>query len=298
VTLLTTSPAELRRRRTFHEDPWRLNRRTVVLALAGVTALTEVAAIAGMLPALVVGGLPLSLSVLPAMALACACGSRLLGRSAIRPVAAVFWSVTGALAAVAGLAFARAGNLDLYGGWMLAALNEELVYRLAIPAVVATSLRLGNVRPHPARVAGLASAGLLFVVLPGHLEQMAGPAGPAPYIAFAALSAFVVYRSGSILPMALAHATANLLTALMWKEAVPADARSLGVASVLSLLVLAYGRPARIAHGDHGGLIDTQTGLAVVAIDLRDNQHPMLELEDGRVLPIHGSMVKAKALRT
>jgi hypothetical protein len=112
-----------------------------------------------------------------------------------------------------------------------------------------------------------------------------------PYMAFATLSAFIVYRSGSILPMAIGHAISNLLTVLMWQDAVPSDTRSMLLASMLGLLVLAYGRPARITYGDDGGLLDTRTGQAVVAIDLRDGQSPLLELEDGRFLPVHQAMV-------
>jgi len=47
----------------------------------------------------------------------------------------------------------------------------------------------------------------------------------------------------------------------------------------------------RITVGDDGGLVDTQTGLAVTAIDLRDGQPALLELADGRYLPVHADMV-------
>lgn len=58
------------------------------------------------------------------------------------------------------------------------------------------------------------------------------------------MSAFIVYRSGSVLPMAVAHAISNLLTVLMWGEAVPGGARSAGLACILGLLVLATAAPA------------------------------------------------------
>ena len=103
-----------------------------------------------------------------------------------------------------------------------AAFDEELVYRLAIPAVIAAALRLGNVRPNAARIAGLLGAGIWFCLLPGHLDQVSSPAGFVPYVSFAALSAFVVYRSGSILPVAVAHAISNILTFLMFGAAVTA----------------------------------------------------------------------------
>jgi hypothetical protein len=267
------------------------NRRTLVLGLSGITMLVEILSIAGLVPKLWIGGLPLSFSLLPAMALGLACGSRLLGRSALRRAAVGFWVLAGLLLAGLTAMCARHGRLDLVPALSFAALDEELVYRLAIPAVIAAALRLGNVRPNAARIAGLVAAGFWFCLLPGHLDQVTTPSGFLPYVAFSSLSAFIVYRSGSILPLAVGHAISNLLTFLMFGAAVTADARGLTLASVLCLLVLAYGRPRRITVGDDGGLVDTRTGLAVTAIDLRDGQPALVELADGRYLPVHSDMV-------
>ena len=267
------------------------NRRTLVLGLSGITMITEVLSLAGLLPPLWIGGIGLSFSLLPAMALGLACGSRLLGRSGVRRAAIVFWAIGGLLMAGITAMYVHLDRLDLVPALVFAALDEELVYRLAIPAVIAAALRLGNVRPNAARITGLVAAAFWFCLLPGHLEQVATPTGFFPYLAFASLSALIVYRSGSILPLAFAHAISNLLTFLMFGAAVTADARGLGLASILCLLVLAYGRPRRITVGDDGGLLDTQTGLAVTAIDLRDGQPALLELADGRYIPVHEQMV-------
>ncbi len=267
------------------------NRRTLVLGLSGITMIVEILGLAHLLPPLWIGGLGLSFSLLPATALALACGSRLLGRSAIRRAAVWFWSITGVLFAAITALCIREGRFDLVPALSAAAFDEELVYRLAIPAVIAAALRLGNVRPNTARIAGLLGAGIGFCLLPGHLDQVTSPVEFIPYVSFAALSGFIVYRSGSILPLAIGHAISNILTFLMFGAAVTADARGLGMASVLCLLVLAYGRPRRITVGDDGGLVDTQTGLAVTAIDLRDGQPALVELADGRYLPVHAGMV-------
>lgn len=271
-------------------------RRNLILALAGITALTEVLDIAGLVPPVPVGGLDLSASLVPALVLGVACGPRLLGRSTIRRAATGFWIAVAVLMPVLAVLYVREGRFGFYPALILAALDEELVYRLAIPAVIAACLRLGKVRPAPARIAGLVAAGFWFCLLPGHLEQVTHPSGIVPYVAFAALAAFIVYRSGSILPMAIGHAISNLLTVLMWREAVPADARSAGLACVLALLVLAYGRPSRITIGDDGNLVDIQTGLEVSAIDLRDGQPAVVELTDGRILPVHANMVVPPSL--
>ena len=82
---------------------------------------------------------------------------------------------------------------------------------------------------------------------------------------FTLLASILVYRSGSLLPMALAHAVANLTTVLMWQDSLPQDLRSVVLASVLALLALAYGRPRRFTIDDERGLIDIQTGLPVIS---------------------------------
>jgi hypothetical protein len=272
------------------------SRRTLVLGLSGITMITEILSLAHLLPPLWIGGLGLSFSLLPATALALACGSRLLGRSGVRRAAIWFWSIAALLFAAVTALCIRDGRFDLVPALSAAAFDEELVYRLAIPAVIAAALRLGNVRPNAARIAGLVGAGIWFCLLPGHLDQVTTPVAFVPYVSFAALSAFIVYRSGSILALAVGHAISNILTFLMFGAAVTADARGLALASVLCLLVLAYGRPRRITVGDDGGLVDIQTGLTVSAIDLRDGQPALVELADGRYLPVHAEMVLPREL--
>lgn len=271
-------------------------RRALVLALSGLTALTEVAFVSDLVPGLPIGGLTLSSALVPGLALAAVCGPRLLGRSTSRRAAVGFWISSLLLLAVLAVVYGRDGRLGLFSALTSAALGEELVYRLAIPAVIAAALRLGGVAGTTARMAGFTGAALWFCLLPGHREQITSPAGLLPFLAFAALSAFIVHRSGSLLPIAIGHAISNLLTVLMWREAVPADARSAGLACVLALLVLAYGRPRRITVDDAGGLVDTHTGLAVTAIDLRDGRPATVQLADGRILPVHAGMARPQGV--
>lgn len=274
------------------------SRRRLVLTMALVTMLVEIASITGALPPLWVGGIPIPLSFLPGMGLAAVCGERLLGRSTHRPAAVAYWTAIVAVLAATASIYLRYGHLDLWTGLVAASLNEELVYRLAVPAVVAFMLRLGQVRPDIARVASLAVGGAWFVLLPGHREQMSTIAGALPFIAFAALAAVIVHRSGSILPMAAGHAVSNLLTFLVWGDAVRSDARSMGLACVLGLLVVAYGRPRRLTLDDHGGMVDIRTGLAVTTIDLREGQPATVTLADGRTIEVEGQLVKRVHLPT
>lgn len=271
-------------------------RRALVLALAGITALTEAAFVAGIVPGLHMADLDLSIAILPALVLGVACGARLLGRSTRRRAAVAYWLLAAVMLPALAYAFAHIHRIGWYSGLLAAALGEELIYRLAIPAVIAAALRIGGVRPTGARIAGLAGAGLWFVLLPGHREQMTSLATALPFVAFAALAAVIVYRSGSILPMAIGHAISNLLTVLMWQHGITPPARSIALGFALALLLMAYGKPSRITLGDDGELVDTQTGLLVTAIDLRDGQPATVELVDGRVLPVHTQILRPHGL--
>ncbi len=293
VTRLPTSPTA-----ALRTDAPAGSRRRLVLAMALVTMLVEIAGITGSVPPLWVGGIPIPLSFLPGMGLAAVCGERLLGRSTHRPAAVAYWTATVAVLGATASIYIRYDHLDLWTGLVAASLNEELVYRLAIPAVIAFLLRVGQVRPDRARIASLTIAGAWFVLLPGHREQMATVAGAIPFIAFAALAAVIVHRSGSILPMAAGHAVSNLLTFLVWGDAVRSDARSMGLACVLGLLVLAYGRPRRLTLDDHGGMVDVRTGLAVTAIDLREGWPATVTLADGRTIEVDGQLVNHQHLST
>lgn len=265
-------------------------RRRLVLAMAAFTMAIEILAIAGLVPDVRIGSIDLSLSIVPALGLAVACGERLLGRSTWRPAAVFYWVAVAGILPVLAVRYAQTGRLGLWTGLLAASVGEELVYRLAIPAVIALVLRAGKVRPDWARMSGLALAGLWFVLLPGHREQMHSVAAAVPFVAFALLSAVLVYRSGSVLPMAAGHAITNMLTVLVWRESVGADARSMGLACVLGLLVVAYGKPRRLTVTASGGLLDTRTGLDVTLIDLRDDHHASVTLSDGSTLDVDGHL--------
>lgn len=269
------------------------SRRRLVLLMAAFTTLVEIAAVADLVPSIPVGSLDLNLSLIPALGLAVVCGERLLGRSTGRRAAGAYWALVAVLLPVLAVVFIRTDRFGLWVSLLSASAAEELIYRLAVPAVVAALLRAGKVRADWARIGGLALAGLWFVLLPGHREQMDSVASALPFAAFALLSALLVYRSGSILPMAAGHAVVNMFTVLMWSEAVAADERGMALTCVLGLLVVAYGKPRRLTVGDDGGLIDTRTGLEVVVIDVRDGQAASVTLSDGRTLDVEGRLAHA-----
>lgn len=256
------------------------SRRRLVLGLALLTALVEIAVLAEVIPGIEIGDIAVSASLLPGLALAVACGSRLLGRSAHRWAAIAYWGAIAISLPVLAVSYAADDDLGIWTGLLAAALDEELVYRLAIPLVVAALLQAARVAIAPARIAGLVVSGAWFILLPGHREQVAGAGDVVVFVAFTILASLIVYRSGSILPLAAGHATINLWTYLLWSDSVNQSTRSWALASLLGLLLLAYGRPRRLAH-EGPGLVDTWTGQAVALIDLRDGTAPTATLADG-----------------
>jgi hypothetical protein len=245
------------------------DRRLFVLLLAAVTVAVEVAGLTGAITTIEVGRVILSPSLIPALVLAIACGDRLLGRARTRPAATAFWTAAGLASVMGAVLYLRTDYPADVPGLILAALDEELVYRLAIPAVLALLLRSVKVSPPLARLAGFVVAGAWFVLLPGHREQMDSVVTVVPFLAFAGLSAVMVYRSGSVLAMATAHAVSNLLTILVWTEDVQQGARSAVLGSLLILMLFAYGHTRRYIETDSGTIIDLRTG-QIVLVDLRD----------------------------
>lgn len=264
--------------------------------LAVFTVAVEALGIAGLLPSVRIGTLDLSLATLPSFALAVGCGKRLLGRSSNRRLATGYWVVVAGVIPALLLVYLQQGRPGLWVSFVVAAFGEEFVYRLAIPMVLAAAFRRAGVRAAWSRPVAFSIAAAWFVLLPGHREQMVHVSSAAPFIAYAALAAFVVYRSGAVLPMGAAHAVSNLLTALLWSGATSVDHRSVALVVVLVALVLAYGRPRRLTVTEDGELLDAGTGLEVRSVDLRDGNPVSATLEDGSVIVVEGAAETIRAL--
>ena len=103
---------------------------------------------------------------------------------------------------------------------MLAALGEELVYRLAVLIVVGVVVPRCSGAPGatprtgaPARASLRRSrAAWSFSLLPGHIAQMSGALTALPFASLGVVLGYAVLRTGALLPAAVVHAFLNLAT--------------------------------------------------------------------------------------
>ena len=132
-------------------------------------------------------------------------------------------------------------------GLVLAALGEELVYRLAVLILVgaACAAMLGRnwrnaedwgVGPG---IVALLAAGLVFTLLPGHVAQMSDGLHALPFACLGVVLGYAVLRTGALFPAAVVHALLNLATIAALDGQVSPRVRSLLAASALFSLVLA-----------------------------------------------------------
>jgi hypothetical protein len=120
-------------------------------------------------------------------------------------------------------------------GIVVAVAGEELVYRLA--AVVLFGALCARVAGRNWRdtadwgtgpaIGGLVGGGLVFSVLPGHVEQMTGATNVVPFLSLAILLGYLALRSGSLLPGFLVHLTIDLAALAFFAGELPSALRVL-----------------------------------------------------------------------
>jgi membrane protease YdiL (CAAX protease family) len=132
-------------------------------------------------------------------------------------------------------------------GLVLAALGEELVYRLAVLILVgaACAALLGRnwrnaedwgVGPG---IVALLAAGLVFTLLPGHVAQMSDGLHALPFACLGVVLGYAMLRTGALFPAAVVHALLNLATIAALEGQVSPGVRSLLATAALVSLVLA-----------------------------------------------------------
>ncbi|CAN5722273.1 hypothetical protein BH24ACT3_BH24ACT3_09040 [soil metagenome] len=258
-------------RTMLHATGGRDHRRQWLLAAATVTLLLEILGLAGVVDHVVLGRINLSPSLPASFLVAALAGTTIVGRRTDGRAALAYWVMGAVVLAGAGLAFARVNDPADVTGVILAGFNEELVYRLAVPMAVAVVLMVVGMGDRLALAAGFVLAGVWFVLLPGHRSQITEAGDVASYLAFAALSAIIAYRSAAVLAAGLVHVVVNLLTLLMWQGELSPGVRSAVIGGLLALLVLAYG--VRVPTRERG-MVDVAERLA--PWDLARSREPVI----------------------
>jgi len=131
-------------------------------------------------------------------------------------------------------------------GLILAALGEELVYRLAVLILVgaACAKMMGRnwrnaedwgVVPG---VVALLAAGLVFTLLPGHVAQMSDTLHALPFACLGVVLGYAVLRTGALFPAAVVHSVLNLATIAALAGTISVELRQGLAATALVALVL------------------------------------------------------------
>jgi membrane protease YdiL (CAAX protease family) len=124
---------------------------------------------------------------------------------------------------------ANLGSIDEVLGLVLGALDEELVYRLAVLIVIGAGCAalLGRNWRNPEDwglgpgVVALFGSGIVFALLPGHVAQMHDALGAVPFMSLGVVLAYAVLRTGALFPAVVVHASLNLVTIVAFIDGVP-----------------------------------------------------------------------------
>lgn len=130
-------------------------------------------------------------------------------------------------------------------GLVLAALGEELVYRLAVLIVVGTvvaKLTGHNWRNSEdwgpvAGISALVAGGVIFTLLPGHVAQMNSALTALPFASLGVVLGYAVLRTGALFPAVVVHAFLNIATIAVLAGEVSAEMRTaLALAALVALV--------------------------------------------------------------
>src|SRR5262249_13787489 len=131
-------------------------------------------------------------------------------------------------------------------GLVLAALDEEIVYCLAVLVLVGALVAKCSGRNWrnaedwgvgPGMAAIIAS-GLVFTVLPGHVAQMSDTLHALPFVCLGMVLGYAMLRTGALLPGVLVHALLNLATiAAFTGEMSPALRTALAAIALVALVL-------------------------------------------------------------
>jgi hypothetical protein len=142
---------------------------------------------------------------------------------------------------------ARTGRWDEGIGLVVAALGEELIYRLAV--IIAVGALCARILKRDWRntsewgvvpgVAAVVVGSVVFTILPGHVAQMSDAFHALPFASLGLVLGYTVLRTGGLIPATIVHALLNLATITAMEGAAPSGSRDAFVAVALITLVIA-----------------------------------------------------------
>lgn len=224
---------------------WPLSAPVVLLAL--VTVIVDVGTAWLDLSLGQLGRVPISPAFPLGVALAFAVGLRRLGLDpANRNAWREFLIVSSVALVYAGYSYSvHIGGTAEAIGLVVAALSEELVYRLAVLLVVGTLV--AKLTGHPWRnseewgavagISALIAGGVIFTLLPGHVAQMSGALTALPFASLGVVLGYAVLRTGALLPAVVVHAFLNIATIAVLAGEVSVEMRTALALSALIALV-------------------------------------------------------------
>jgi hypothetical protein len=244
--------ARLASRRTRVEWKWlrwtRLPLAPAMLVVAAVTVVVDVGTAWADISLGSLGRVPISPALPLGMLLAWMVGLRRLGLDRANIRAWREFLIVSGFVLVFGIwrysMYVHGGREAL--GLILAALGEELVYRLAILILVgaACAKLLGRnwrnaedwgVVPG---IVALLAAGLVFTLLPGHVAQMSDTLHALPFACLGVVLGYAVLRTGALFPATVVHAVLNLATIAAISGTISAQWRTgLSAAALLALVL-------------------------------------------------------------
>lgn len=244
--------ARLASRRTRVVWKWlrwtRLPLTPAMLCIAAVTVAVDVGTAWANIDVGSLGRVPISPALPLGILLACMVGLRRLGLDHANIRAWREFLIVGGFVLIFGIwrysMYVHGGREAL--GLILAALGEELVYRLAVLILVgaACAKLLGRnwrnaedwgVVPG---VVALLAAGLVFTLLPGHVAQMSDTLHALPFACLGVVLGYAVLRTGALFPATVVHSLLNLATIAALYGTISPELRTALAASALVSLVL------------------------------------------------------------
>jgi hypothetical protein len=120
---------------------------------------------------------------------------------------------------------------------------EEVVYRFAVPVVIAVVLQRFGVRQRSGVLVGVAISIVLFALMPGHLAQLNSFEAWSALIAFSLLMSHAVWRGKSLFAPVAAHAVYDFATLGMQDGDISSLLRVAGAAATLLAMVVIAAHP-------------------------------------------------------